>query len=814
MDDSAGLNICAFAAGLEQADTFPCNASAAVITSMGIATGGLSLLFVWYLVHQLSKAPRGNDLMNEISDKIKSGSRAFLKTEYYYLSFYVVVVFAVLLILYTVDPPSGDRTDGIRYAGCFVVGSALSAASGWCGMSIATDANVKTTQAAKEHGLPTALRVAFTGGAVMGFTVVGLGLMGLSIMYLAVTYGYGDESLWTRLNFASDILAGFGFGASSIAIFARVAGGIYTKAADVGADLVGKVEMDIPEDDPRNPAVIADNVGDNVGDVAGMGADLFESFVGSIIAAVNLAGSDSAKILLPFWVAGAGIVASIAGFFVVGTKEGATQRNLMVALHKAVIVSSVLVVGFVALIVAFTFRGRSDEGWKIFGSVVIGLVAGILIGQITEYFTSYEFWPTRSIARAGVTGPATVIIQGLGVGMISTVLPVLVLVATILGCNALAGQYGVAMSAVGMLSTLGVTLATDAYGPVADNAGGIAEMAELDHSVRATTDALDALGNTTAATGKGFAIGSAVLTALSLLAAFTETAFSQVSDEEISIKQVGIGEPIVLSGILIGAMLPFLFASLSMLSVQKAAGHIIIEVRRQFAEIPGLREGTAHADSDKCVAIATQSAVQEMVLPGLYAILSPITVGFLIGPRCLTGMLGGAIASGMMLALMMANAGGAWDNSKKYIEIEGACGGKGTEVHKACVVGDTVGDPFKDTSGPSLNILIKLMSLISLTVAPIMSAHPRDWEVWYYGLIPLAIMIIGTYLSYHFFWRELTDVTADPSASNKAGGAKDVEAGADDAKNGTAAAAKDDDDGNIEATSLMQGEVEVGQDPE
>ena len=685
MDDSAGLNICAFAAGLEQADTFPCNASAAVITSMGIATGGLSLLFVWYLVHQvrkkrkqrrtkrsflrlaeaawrvvglssstrtllvqrsgpvlceavthtpsslslsrlrcpppspspvvvvvvvqLSKAPRGNDLMNEISDKIKSGSRAFLKTEYYYLSFYVVVVFAVLLILYTVDPPSGDRTDGIRYAGCFVVGSALSAASGWCGMSIATDANVKTTQAAKEHGLPTALRVAFTGGAVMGFTVVGLGLMGLSIMYLAVTYGYGDESLWTRLNFASDILAGFGFGASSIAIFARVAGGIYTKAADVGADLVGKVEMDIPEDDPRNPAVIADNVGDNVGDVAGMGADLFESFVrtvwqghglailtiqrnpthslslththkhsstfpllsqvGSIIAAVNLAGSDSAKILLPFWVAGAGIVASIAGFFVVGTKEGATQRNLMVALHKAVIVSSVLVVGFVALIVAFTFRGRSDEGWKIFGSVVIGLVAGILIGQITEYFTSYEFWPTRSIARAGVTGPATVIIQGLGVGMISTVLPVLVLVATILGCNALAGQYGVAMSAVGMLSTLGVTLATDAYGPVADNAGGIAEMAELDHSVRATTDALDALGNTTAATGKGFAIGSAVLTALSLLAAFTETAFSQVSDEEISIKQVGIGEPIVLSGILIGAMLPFLFASLSMLSVQK-----------------------------------------------------------------------------------------------------------------------------------------------------------------------------------------------------------------------------------------------------
>jgi K(+)-stimulated pyrophosphate-energized sodium pump len=537
--------------------------------------------------------------MNEISDKIKSGAIAFLKTEYYYLCYYVAVVFSALLVLYSLVPPSGDRTDGIRYACCFLVGSTLSASSGWAGMMVATDANVKTTQAALDKGLPVALRVAFTGGAVMGFTVVGLGLLGLSLMYFFVTFGYGDNTLYQRLNWAADILAGFGFGASSIAIFARVAGGIYTKAADVGADLVGKVEMDIPEDDPRNPAVIADNVGDNVGDVAGMGADLFESYVrccfkdgfflhrvtaylpnrlftivlslqvGSIIAAVTLAGSDTALIMLPFWVAGAGIIASVIGFFAVGTKEGARQRDLMVALHKGVIVSSILVVGFTALIVAFTFQGRADVGWKLFACVVIGLVAGILIGQVTEYFTSYEFWPTRSITKAGVTGPATVVIQGLGIGMISTVFPVVILVATILGCNALSGQYGVALSAVGMLSTLGITLATDAYGPVADNAGGIAEMAELPESVRSTTDALDALGNTTAATGKGFAIGSAVLTALSLLAAFTESAFSKVQDDEIYLKQINIGEPIVLAGVLIGAMLPYLFAALSMLSVQK-----------------------------------------------------------------------------------------------------------------------------------------------------------------------------------------------------------------------------------------------------
>ncbi|KAL7543864.1 hypothetical protein ACHAXR_013233 [Thalassiosira sp. AJA248-18] len=652
--------------------------------------------------------------MNKLSEKIQSGAKAFLTTEYKYLSVFVLFVFAVLLVIYSIDPPTGDKIDGIRAGSCFLAGAILSASAGWAGMIVATDANVRTTQAADKQGLSVALRVAFTGGAVMGFTVVGLGLFGVSLFFFLMTLSRESATSglgWTNtgtLMAAVDSLASFGFGASSIALFARVAGGIYTKAADVGADLVGKVEMDIPEDDPRNPAVIADNVGDNVGDVAGMGADLFESFVGSIIAAATLADGDAIKVALPFWIAAAGIVASVIGFFAVGTKDGASQRQLLFALHKGVILSSVFVLGFSAIIISQLFEHDTAEGWKLFACIAIGLIAGILIGQATEYYTSYSFWPTQSITEAGVTGPATVIIQGLGIGMISCVAPVLVIVGTILGCNALSGDY--AMSAVGMLSTLGVTLATDAYGPIADNAGGIAEMAELDERVRETTDALDALGNTTAATGKGFAIGSAVLTSLSLLAAFKDKA---------GITTVDIGDPVVLSGVLFGAMLPFLFAALTMLSVQKAAGAIIIEVRRQFAQIEGLREGTAEADSDRCVAISTQSSVEEMILPGVYAVLSPLITGLLIGPKCLVGMLGGAIASGMMLAIMMANAGGAWDNSKKYIEIEGACGGKGTTTHKACVVGDTVGDPFKDTSGPSLNILIKLMSMISLTLAPI-----------------------------------------------------------------------------------------------
>jgi len=719
-----------------------------------------------FLTKKLQSYERGSDEMNKLCDKIKSGAKAFLVTEYKYLTMFVFLVFAVLIIIYTLDPPSNllsladnpDRLDGIRAGGCFIAGALLSAGAGWAGMSVATDANVRTTQAADKQGLSVALRVAFTGGAVMGFTVVGLGLAGLSFFLWLMTLnrsvgelGTAEATAAKSLIAAVDSLASFGFGASSIALFARVAGGIYTKAADVGADLVGKVEMDIPEDDPRNPAVIADNVGDNVGDVAGMGADLFESFVGSIIAAATLANGNAVKVALPFWIAGAGIVASMFGFYAVSTKDGANQRQLMMALHKGVISSSVLVLAFSAIIVSQFFPGdQAAEGWKIFACIAIGLIAGILIGQATEYYTSYSFWPTQSITEAGVTGPATVIIQGLGIGMMSCVPPVLIIVATILGCNALSGDYGVAMAAVGMLSTLGVTLATDAYGPIADNAGGIAEMAELEERVRETTDALDALGNTTAATGKGFAIGSAVLTSLSLLTAFKDKA---------QVVSADIGDPVVLSGVLFGAMLPFLFAALTMLSVQKAAGAIIIEVRRQFATIDGLREGTAEADSDRCVAISTQSSVEEMILPGVYAVLSPLIAGLLIGPKCLTGMLGGAIASGMMLAIMMANAGGAWDNSKKYIEIEGACGGKGTTTHKACVVGDTVGDPFKDTSGPSLNILIKLMSMVSLTAAPIIRGW-QDWQFWYWGLLPIGLCIIATIFVHHFYWKNTQDIAA------------------------------------------------------
>lgn len=742
---------------------YPCGENPINIVSLSLACSGLALVMVFWLVRKLKTHERGTDEMNKLSDKIQSGAKAFLKTEYKYLSGFVFLVFAVLLIIYSLDPPTGkydnqkgDRADGIRAGACFLAGAILSAGAGWAGMIVATDANVRTTQAADKQGLSVALRVAFTGGAVMGFTVVGLGLLGVSLFFFLMTINrdtatseFGLTNPGTLIA-AVDSLASFGFGASSIALFARVAGGIYTKAADVGADLVGKVEMDIPEDDPRNPAVIADNVGDNVGDVAGMGADLFESFVGSIIAAATLANGDAIKVTLPFWIAGAGIVASMIGFFAVGTKDGASQRQLLFALHKGVILSSIFVLGFSAIIISQLFDHDSKEGWKIFACIAIGLIAGILIGQATEYYTSYSFWPTQSITQAGITGPATVIIQGIGIGMISCVAPVLIIIATILGCNALSGQYGIAMAAVGMLSTLGVTLATDAYGPIADNAGGIAEMAELEERVRDTTDALDALGNTTAATGKGFAIGSAVLTSLSLLAAFKDKA---------GITTVDIGDPVVLSGVLFGAMLPFLFAALTMLSVQKAAGAIIIEVRRQFAQIEGLREGTAEADSDKCVAISTQSSVEEMILPGVYAVLSPLIVGLLIGPKCLTGMLGGAIASGMMLAIMMANAGGAWDNSKKYIEIEGACGGKGTTTHKACVVGDTVGDPFKDTSGPSLNILIKLMSMISLTVAPIIRGW-EDWQFWYWGLLPIGLCAIATVLVHHFYWKTTQDIAA------------------------------------------------------
>jgi len=755
---------------------FPCSAEAIQVVSLSLIASLFAFLMVGYLMSVLKKAPRGTDEMNKLSELIQAGAKSFLRTEYKYLSVFVVVIGAILCALYTAKPSSYvmidgevdvDHLDGIRICACFFAGAMLSAAAGWGGMLVATDANVRTTQAADKEGLSRALRVAFTGGAVMGFTVVGLGLFGLSLFFVFMSFGrlevkeleaevYATTGI--ELNdlenikfvYAVDALAGFGFGASAIALFARVAGGIFTKAADVGADLVGKIEMDIPEDDPRNPAVIADNVGDNVGDVAGMGADLFESFVGSIIAAATLADGDIPMIILPFWIAGAGIISSMIGFFFVGTKDGASQKQLLMALHKGTIVSGILVLIFSAIICHFFFEGREEVGWKIFGCIVIGLLSGILIGQATEYFTSYSYWPVQSITNAGVTGEATVIIQGLGIGMISCVAPVVVIVATILSCNALAKGYGIALAAVGMLSTLGITLATDAYGPIADNAGGIAEMAELSERVRETTDALDALGNTTAATGKGFAIGSAVLTALSLLAAFKDKA---------GVEEVDLGDPVVVSGLIFGAMLPFLFAALTMLSVQKAAGAIIVEVRHQFATIEGLREGTAEPDCDKCIAISTQCSVEEMILPGLYAIMAPLISGLLIGPKALAGMLAGAIASGMMLAIMMSNAGGAWDNSKKYIEIEGACGGKGTPTHKACVVGDTVGDPFKDTSGPALNILIKLMSMISLTIAPVIKGQ-KDWDDWYLGLVPLGICFIGTYVVYTLYWKNTQDVSA------------------------------------------------------
>jgi inorganic pyrophosphatase len=776
------------------------------------ALAAVACIFIMYLHNILKKARVGKDLvesttasgaesgtgpmggeLDKLSKQIKDGAKAFLMEEYKWLAVFVGVMAFILLIIFSVDTVDGDGgTKGVRTAGAFIIGAFLSAAAGWLGMMVATDGNVRTTVACAESDLNAGLKIAFTTGGIMGFTVGGLGLGGVAAVFIICGAGYDD-------NLAFQVLAGFGFGASSIALFARVAGGIYTKAADVGADLVGKVEAGIDEDDPHNPAVIADNVGDNVGDVAGMGADLFESFVGSIIASATLADSDK-KIALPFYLASAGIFCSMIGMFFVSTSEKGEGKKsnlsaLMWALEKGMYVACVLFIVAAALICWLL-----EDMWGSFSCVLVGLISGVAIGKLTEYFTSFDFAPVQSIKDRGKTGPATVVIQGLGVGMLSCVPPVVVLVVCILACSEIQGTYGISIAAVGMLATLGITLATDAYGPVADNAGGLAEMdPSIPASVRDKTDALDALGNTTAATGKGFAIGSAVLTSLSLLAAFKEQA-------NLTPAILDVGEPTVLAGVLFGAMLPYMFAALTMISVGKAAAEIIQEVRRQFQDIPGLvdiikiglteqpitadyilkvKKGkkvdgvsggididdytyyckasddasmcdakageivfpkSILPDSDKCVAISTRSSVREMIAPGAYAILAPLFVGFTVGPRCLMGVLVGSISSGCMVAIMMSNAGGAWDNGKKLCEKLDI---KKTDQGVACIVGDTVGDPFKDTSGPALNILLKLMSMVSLTIAPLikLSDDPDaklDYKNFYFGFIPLVVFVAVT----------------------------------------------------------------------
>ena len=671
---------------------------------VAVVAGVIALVFALYLAISVTREEQGSEEIQFIGRAIQEGAQAFLRREYTLLAVFVVVI-AVILALFIdfnitgrLDGSSGFPSTAISY----LVGAIGSALAGYIGMSIAVRANTRTAVKAMQ-GLNPALRVAFKSGSVMGISVVGIGLIGVSVLYLV----FRDIS----------VVAGFGFGASSIALFARVGGGIYTKAADVGADLVGKVEQGIPEDDPRNPATVADNVGDNVGDVAGMGADLFESYVGSIIATIALAavgaaalgmanpgGFDGNLMMLPILVAAIGIFSAIVGTFLVRTGENADMGKLLWSLRTGIIAAGVLVL--IGTGVAIYMLGLD---FKLFWVVLIGLVAGQLIGTASEYYTSFEFKPTKDLAGQAETGPATVIIGGLGLGMLSTVIPGIVVVAAMGLTYWMADTYGVALAAVGMLSTLGITLATDAYGPVADNAGGIAEQAHLDPSVRERTDALDSLGNTTAATGKGFAIGSAVLTALALMAAYSQAT---------NIDAFDLLDISVLMGLLIGAMMPFLFAALTMQAVGRAASAMVEEVRRQFREIKGLLEGTAEADYAQAVAISTNGAMKEMVLPGLLAVVVPVVVGAAMGPAALGGLLIGAIATGFLLAIMMANAGGSWDNAKKYIEA-GNLGGKGSEQHDAAVVGDTVGDPFKDTSGPALNILIKLMSIVALVFAPL-----------------------------------------------------------------------------------------------
>jgi len=670
-----------------------------------LGAGALALLFAAYLAFKVNSEDAGNERVQEIGAAIHEGAMAFLNREYKLLAIFVIIITGVLAIFIDYDvlnkiegSESGLPSTAISY----ILGAIGSALAGFIGMLIAVKSNMRTATAATK-GLNPGLRVAFNSGSVMGMTVVGIGITGITILYLV----FQD----------AQIISGFGFGASTIALFARVGGGIYTKAADVGADLVGKVEQGIPEDDPRNPAVIADNVGDNVGDVAGMGADLFESYVGSIIAAIALATTstvfasqaaefDGPRFLLPLLIASIGIVSSIIGTFLVRTGENASMNKLLWALRTGIFTAGGLVIlGTVAAVGYLDFDLAANQSkWNFVWVVVVGIIVGQVIGTATEYYTAYEYGPTKKLSEQAVTGPATVIIGGMGLGMISTAIPTISIIAGILISYELADIYGIALAAVGMLSTLGITLATDAYGPVADNAGGIAEQAHLPEETRERTDALDALGNTTAATGKGFAIGSAVLTSLALMVAYAQL---------VGLEALDLLEPKVLVGLLIGSVLPYVFSSMTMQAVGRAANSMIQEVRRQFREIPGIMEGTGKPDYAKAVDISTSGSLREMVLPGLLAVIAPILVGSLMGKDVLGGMLLGSIASGFLLAVTMANAGGAWDNAKKYVEL-GNHGGKGSEAHEAAVVGDTVGDPFKDTSGPSLNILIKLMAMVSL----------------------------------------------------------------------------------------------------
>lgn len=648
----------------------------------------VALLFAFYKIAFVSKQDAGTERMKEIAAAINDGAKAFLFAEYKILAIFVAVLFIAI----------GLGLGSWITALCFLFGALFSILAGYIGMNVATKANVRTANAARTSGMNKALSIAFSGGSVMGMCVVGLGLLGASVLFLI----FED----------TNVLFGFSLGASSIALFARVGGGIYTKAADVGADLVGKVEAGIPEDDPRNPAVIADNVGDNVGDVAGMGADLFESYVGAIISAMTLGAVVVAEfgdlsVIFPLVIAACGILASVIATFFVRGKEGSNPHK---ALKMGSYVSALLVV-IAAIILSKVMLGSYGPAIAI----VAGLVVGLVIGIVTEVYTSGDYKFVKKIAQQSETGSATTIISGTAVGMMSTWVPVILICVGIFLAYKFAGLYGIALAAVGMLSTTGITVAVDAYGPIADNAGGIAEMSGLDHSVREITDKLDAVGNTTAAMGKGFAIGSAALTALALFVSFTQAT-------GLTADQVALTSPTVVIGLLIGGMLPFVFSAMTMDSVSKAAYSMIEEVRRQFREIPGIMEGKAKPDYKTCVAISTTAALKEMLVPGIMAVVAPLAVGLILGSTALAGLLAGSLVSGVMMAMFMSNAGGAWDNAKKYIE-EGHHGGKGSDAHKAAVVGDTVGDPFKDTSGPSINILIKLMTVVSTVFAAIFTAN-------------------------------------------------------------------------------------------